>query len=624
MNPYQEWLVELRKNKKQWEAFVKPGHTVVIAGPGSGKTRVLAMKIARLLRDEITPPRGIACLTYTRMMAKELESRIYSLGVSERPNIVVGTIHSFCLRYVVQPFCKLYDLEIPQPIRIAPSSLWDACLDIARRETTNQSYDPQNRQDRGFKTEITKYHLQNIDEPFQNWENKIFAQILSTHYELLKERSYVDFDLIIKNALALIRDQELVRQSLNAKFPWFAVDEYQDLGYPLFKIVTYMIDKTDTKLFAIGDPDQSIFDFAGTDPKYLLLLAQREDMQPVIELDRNYRATQEIVNVSKGILTPYTNYESVKEKNETDVICRIYECGRKQEVVRHVGKTVARLIKKFEASVRPHKIAVIHPWRQNEENTEGINAIAQALDDEGIYYTLDKHPLYDRSMLLIAWLENLGYWCLRGWQVGQDERKSHFAYEDLLMTWERITQKELGQVERDTDARLHLTSVLWELQGNDHRLGKWLEIIREKLDLDHALSEYKEFYPDDVEEFQKLFDLTRNGNLLGDLKLSTFANLNSTVQLTTIHSSKGMEFEIVILAGIERIWSNENGKRLLYVGATRAEREICFLYQTIWPPENPIPPKYIVDLLEHCSTFDYVAHHPLQSLLGTTSSITHE
>lgn len=226
MSLYHKWLAKIQENEKQWEAFQKAGHTVVIAGPGSGKTRVLAVKIAQLLREEINTPRGLACLTYTRMMAKELETRLKSLGVLDRPNVIVGTVHSFCLGQVVYPFSEVFGLGIPQPIRIAPTRVWNLSLDQARRKVSGVGYNPD--EDQSFKTTITKYHIQRTDISFEEWENQEYAQILQSHYQLLREQGYVDFDIIVKAALNLIANQDLVRQSLYAKFAWLAVDEYRN------------------------------------------------------------------------------------------------------------------------------------------------------------------------------------------------------------------------------------------------------------------------------------------------------------------------------------------------------------------------------------------------------------
>lgn len=600
MSQYHNWRKLIAKDEFQEEAFNRDNHTVVIAGPGSGKTRVLVMKIAKLLREEITPPQGVACLTYTRMMAKELELRLSSLGVLDRPNVIMGTVHSFCLGQIVQPFAKLFELGLPQPIRIAPTDIWNETFSHARNSVTGIEFDPGNSTHRQYRYDVTRYHLQHADIAFADWPNQEYAQILQLHYEQLFDKGFVDFDTIVKNALKLVAEYNLVRQSLYAKFPWLAIDEYQDLGYPLYKIVTEMIDNTPIKLFAIGDPDQAIFDFAGTDPRYLIELSQRQDVQPVVELGFNYRSTQNVVNISKVILSPHSNYEAVSE--DTAGMCRVYNCRQDADQV----TVLIQLIQKLqEQGIDKNEIAVLHPWREN-----GLIPISHALEDHNIHHVMDKHPHYDRSMKLIQWVEDLCYWCLKGWQ-GSDGRKNLVTFEDLLRTWDQILNGEKGHRESDTNSRIKLTQVLWNLREEDRLLHDWLSIVSEELNLEIAFSEYEKIYPDEVGEFHHLYELTRPGNELENLRISKFGNVLPAVQLTTLHSSKGMQFEAVIIAGVEKIRSNDNGHRLFYVGVSRAKKEICLLYSITQPPWNPTTPQYIQLLNQRCEDWKNFAHFVL-------------
>lgn len=607
-NRYHEWLKLLRKNEQQWQAFTKPGNTVVIAGPGSGKTRVLAMKIAQLLRDEIAPPQGVACVTYTRMMARELEKRIYSLGVHERPNVVVGTLHSFCLGHVVQPFAKLYQLGLPDPIRIAPQSIWDECLDQARRTVTGTPFDP--LRDRRYKAALIKYHRQRIDIPYFEWEDQTHAEVLSWHYDALNRRGFIDFDLVVKAALNLISNNELVRQSLHARFAWLAVDEYQDLGYPLFRIVTEIVDNTPTKLFAIGDPDQSIFDFAGTDPRFLIELALRDDMKPVVMLNKNYRSSKQVISICQAIVQPYSDYDS-DNVDDPGVHCRVCELGRAMRdgrtMVRRLGPIIGRLIDIYTARGIPiHEIAVLHRYRES-----GILRVAQALAAADIPYTLDKHPLYDRSKALITWLEMLAYWCLTGWDFEVTDYRRDSNYEDLMREWEAIKSGRIQGVDPSTEDRILLTKVLWELRGQNILLRDWLDALRVQLSFDETLAKYSLVFPDDIDEFNKLLQLTAESGELSDWTLADFAYLSPGVQLTTLHSSKGMEFAAVIIVGIENIRNNENDKRLLYVGATRAKYELGLLYEKVRPGYAPPLPEHIARIIQNCRGFEHFDHFPL-------------
>jgi len=599
MNLYHDWLAKIRENEQQREAFVKSGHTVVVAGPGSGKTRVLAVKISQLLREEISPPQGVACLTYTRMMAHELESRLAALHVLNRPNVLVGTVHSFCLSRIVYPFAKLYNEDVPFPLRIAPSRIWDECLDKARRQVTRIGYDPE--EDRQFRTQITKYHLQHADIPFAEWQNEEFAKILEAHYAFLKHSGYIDFDIVVKTALHLVVNNDLVRKSINAKFAWLAIDEYQDLGYPLFRIIASMIERTPIKLFAIGDPDQSIFDFAGTDPKYLLELTERPEMKPVVKLVKNYRATREIIQVSKAILTPYCDCRSDKQGGS----CHIYETLPNEQ-----GKFVVDLVRKYlKQGVDENQIAVLHSWRISKDGLVGIQALAQDLQQAEIDFTLDKNPYYDRSRNLIKWLEGLGSWCLEGWKA--ERKREIISFDELTSQWYRMQYPQSSGFDIDGSARLKLAELAAVIQGVDMHFGEWLSYISGELDFDSSLSRYQEIYPDDLEEFNSLRLLARPDNALGKMLLSEFVARTHGVQLTTLHSSKGMEFQVVIIAGVERIWDDDNGKRLLYVGVTRAEREVCLLYSRVWPPSRPRAPKYIQNLVKGCGKLDYFHHTAL-------------
>lgn len=563
---YQRWLDELAQNEPQMEAFRRDRHTVVIAGPGSGKTRVLALKIAQLLREEIAPPQGVACLTYTRMMAQELERRLVALGVAERPNVFIGTVHSFCLGQVVQPFADVFDLELPKPIRIASTRFQKECRDAAYREVFKVEYDREN--DRGFEPDFHTYRRQRADVPLSRWpDHKEIAEAIAEYEKLLMGSGYVDFDMIVQRALHLIMDQSLVRQSLNAKYAWLAVDEYQDLGYPLFRIVTELLNRTAVKLFAIGDPDQAIFDFAGTDPEYLLKLAARTDMKPTIVLQRNYRSTKEIVVTAQAIL-------GQKREQHSEMVgghCLVRECtgGEMQQ-----AQIAARLVQCYrDAGVPPGEIAVLHRRRG------GLVQIADCLSQLSIDFVMDKHPLYDRSLSVIRWLEDLAYWCLKGFAVPDGLGETRSGLGDLLTSWKQLGHTNSSVAYETTDQeRAYLTEVLWGLRGEDRFLGDWLPDISERLGLDQLIDQYQDLNPDEAEEYRRLRQLTEPGQPLHRERLSRFANLISSVHLTTLHSSKGTEFDVVVVAGIEQIEANANGRRLLYVGATRARHELCLVY----------------------------------------------
>lgn len=110
---------DLRENPGQWKAYNCEGNCVVLAGPGSGKTKTLTIKVARMLAEEVTVPRGIACLTYNSECVHELKRKLMNLGVQEDNNIFIGTVHSFCLQVILLPYGKLAGVALPYPFNVA-------------------------------------------------------------------------------------------------------------------------------------------------------------------------------------------------------------------------------------------------------------------------------------------------------------------------------------------------------------------------------------------------------------------------------------------------------------------------------------------------------------------------
>ena len=126
---------QLRKNVKQWHAYNSTGNCVILAGPGSGKTKTLAIKLARILAEDIKPPRGVACITYNNQCARELNRRLSDLGVDDGSRVSIGTLHSFCLQHIILPYAHLTALPKKFPITVASTDEITRLQDKALRLT---------------------------------------------------------------------------------------------------------------------------------------------------------------------------------------------------------------------------------------------------------------------------------------------------------------------------------------------------------------------------------------------------------------------------------------------------------------------------------------------------------
>ena len=289
---------ELRGNQGQLAAYESTGHCVALAGPGSGKTKTLTIKLAKILSEDVSAPRGVACITYSNQCARELKKRLKLLGVEESIRVFIGTVHSFCFRMVILPYARLAGLNLPDPVTVASKSEQERLLDEALT-----SIDP--RGNPAYRrTPCSEFRKTVLDRNSQEWlRNDIYRPAIELYEKKLIDSQQVDFDGMVLMALKLIKECHWVRAALKAKYPVLVVDEYQDLGVPLHNIVEKLCLVEQIRLFAVGDPDQSIYGFNGSRPNLLEDLAKDPDIEQV-RLKLNYRCGSDIIKASSALIGP--------------------------------------------------------------------------------------------------------------------------------------------------------------------------------------------------------------------------------------------------------------------------------------------------------------------------------
>jgi superfamily I DNA/RNA helicase len=140
---YLRAAADLRENEGQWAAYESTGHCVILAGPGSGKTKTLTIKLARVLAEDVEAPRGVACITYNNECARELETRLDQLGVEPGSRVFIGTVHSFSLTQIVLPYAKTASLGLPNDFRVATTREQKAALEDAYHDVIGGPDNPQ-------------------------------------------------------------------------------------------------------------------------------------------------------------------------------------------------------------------------------------------------------------------------------------------------------------------------------------------------------------------------------------------------------------------------------------------------------------------------------------------------
>jgi len=569
---YIEAAEDLRGNPEQWAAYESRGNCVILAGPGSGKTKTITIKIARLLAEEVKPPRRIACITYSNACVAELRSRLRMLGVHDSSCVMISTVHSFCLTELVLPYSRLAGLNVPNPLVMARQSLIDELFARAVRQVAGNSLNP-----RYVKTPCEKLRRVIPDkesDAWRNWDEPRHTLIVEHYERELVAAGAIDFDGLVLAGLKLVEQHAWVRAAIKAKYPIIVIDEYQDLGLPLHRMVLALLLRAGVRIIAVGDPDQSIYGFTGAQPRLLRTLADMHNVDS-IRLHLNYRCANRIIEASRTLLEEPPEFrahdarEGLITPHETGVNVRGQADYALQEIV-------APLLN-ANPDWQPGDIAFLYRTKN-----EG-DAIAAAADAIGLnYFRLDNGSPIPKSRLS-SWLVDVARWCADGWQTGS------VRLSDLMRTW-RLFRRSLVS---DTDcihARMAVISALFGLRNGDMSLGEWLVAIRGAF-LDEMITQ-EVTLADERDVIDKLARECAARGRLVDFTLQIFGNQGKSpdqINLITLHSSKGLEFQAVIMVGLEEgEFPNryalrdeeqlQEARRLFYVGVTRAKNQVHFLY----------------------------------------------
>ena len=559
-------------NPMQAEAYEYDGHCAVLAGPGSGKTRVLTAKIARLLNQRALGPRGVACVTYNNDTVREVRKRLREVGLIPGKRLFVGTVHGFCLACVVAPFGHLFKEELEPGMTVAGSRQRDQAFIKAISDLGL------NGKNAILRVQFEKYRRTHPLRDDDRWdENPELARLTEAYESNLQNLSLLDFDGMVILALDLIRHQEFVRSALEARFPYLVVDEYQDLGYPLHLIVKSLMRDTQIEVFAVGDPDQSIYGFTGSDAKYLQSLAQHPDVYQV-DFGMNYRSAQMIIDGSQVVLAP--------DKPRDHKSARMGEAGEiffvkcKEGIVQQAEFIASRIIPCFrQQGIPSDQIAILYIDKWDAA------VLSRALTEAGIKYAGERNLHYQRTHFT-RWLEDIAEWC----SMFPDTRHGP-SLEDLFSFYGQMNEEAgISHNARDLSAHVKFFDVVSSVAMPNMPLPSWLKKLDSFLNLDVVLNARK-VYPEDLESWISVKESCLDGKALAQFKLDDFARSGGrpdTVTLTTLHSSKGLEYDVVIMPGLEegripRYWAKSGddlaeARRVFYVGMTRARDSICMLY----------------------------------------------
>ena len=575
-------LADLAANPEQAAAVQERGHCVVLAGPGSGKTKTLTTAMARCLVEDVVDPRGVACITYNNECAIELETRLAAFGIASNDRAFIGTVHGFALSQVIAPYARCLPGLLPDEFRVASRAECRAAVEVAYAQVFDDQFDPHNRW--RFAEEKRR---RDVDRSRPDWRgrNPELADFIEAYEAELRRRSLIDFDDMPLIAFRMIQQHGWIRVALRARFPVLFVDEYQDLGHALHELVLLLCFAGGMRLFAVGDADQSIYGFTGANPELLQNLVARPDVR-VLRLRFNYRSGAKIIRASLGALGEERDYRGRDDAPDGDLFFWKVK-GDIDAQAREIGNHILpELLKRHPAE----EVAILYraAWLGDR--------IASALDPKGIpYVRTDGNALIKRSSPLARFIEGCAHWATGGWAEADPPYARLLSQAKALVFGGRCS---------DTEEQIlsgQLISFLRSSIDGGETTHVWLQRFwRELIASWRAVARNPHAEWDECSEMIERTDPAQDG----DLALNIFAGRiegTGRISLSTLHSAKGREFDAVILFGMNAgaIPSQRDqntpatlreARRLFYVGVTRPRKELVMVYED----GNPSP--WIIEL----------------------------
>ena len=600
-------------NDKQYEAVINTdGPCLVIAGAGSGKTKVLTHKIAYLLNEKNIKPWNILAITFTNKAANEMKSRVETLVGEAAKEIWMGTFHSICVK-ILRNFIDRIGYEKSFIIfdTSDQKTLVKECL-------KSLEIDDKMFTDRAVLSEISNAKNEML-EPVQyamraggDYRKEKIARVYAMYQQKLKENNAVDFDDIINLTIKILAENPDVLEYYNDKFKYILVDEYQDTNKSQFTLVTMLAAKYGN-ITVVGDNDQGIYSFRGADISNILNFEKDFPGTKIIKLEQNYRCTGNILNAANAVIKNNVVKYEKKLWTENDIgELPNFFCGDNEyDEATYVVEQINRL--RREEYLKYSDFAVL--YRMNAQS----RAIEDILRREDIpYKIIGGLKFYERKEIkdIIAYLrliynpsDNLSLKRIinepkRGVGKTSIDNISKLSDSSNISMYEIIKNAaDFGLNRVFVNTRDFIEQMEYLMAKKDEL--KISELIKETLNktgytkaLENENSVEAETRIQNLEEFLTVameFEEESAENSLGEflegITLSSdidgMEDEEDSVTLMTLHSAKGLEFPVVFLVGMEEgIFPGyksigepkelEEERRLCYVGITRA-RQYLFL-----------------------------------------------
>lgn len=589
--------LDMLNNEQRKAVTLIDGPLLVVAGAGSGKTRVLTSRIAYMIEKGISPF-NILAITFTNKAAKEMRDRVIGLVGDAALTMQISTFHSFGLRVIRENYKEL-GLENNFTIFDSEDS-----LAIIKRILKNMNVDTKQFPPKNFKNSISSLKNELMDwEGFNKYIKNDYDRLLQEVYKRyskeLLDNNGVDFDDLLVMPIILFRKNKDILEHYQDKFKYILIDEYQDTNEAQY-VLTKMISKKYQNICVVGDSDQTIYGFRGANFKNILNFEKDYPTCSTIVLDKNYRSTKNILDVANSVIKNNVNrYDKdlISVLGDGDKVT-YYRARNGLDEINYIINEINGIVKN---NVSYDDIVIL--YRTNAQS----RAFEEALLKHNIpYRIIGSVNFYSRKEIkdLIAYLKLINnprdsISLLRaintpkrgiGQKTIEDLTKKAEGNEtslfDVIESGKALEFKKLINELIDASSDLSLTELV-DLVLEKSGLKKELE-DEKSLEADLRLDNLEEF-KSITKAFEEKYGVISLSDFLYEVGLisdnTEITDTSNRVTLMTVHAVKGLEFDYVFVTGLEENLfphSNclndeseiEEERRLCYVAITRARKKL--------------------------------------------------
>ncbi len=648
------------------------GPVLIMAGAGSGKTRVLTHRYAHLVKHHNVDVEQILAITFTNKAAEEMKSRISKLLNLKISPKWISTFHSLCVKIL-----RIHGDKIGYKSNFTIYDQSDSNK-VVRNCMSENNVDLKQYSPKRFQAHISnlKNSMISPGEALENAESFFevkVAEIYSSYEKKLMFANSMDFDDLLIKTVELLQTNESILKFWSNKFQFIMVDEYQDTNFVQYKLVE-LLGSNNKNVCVVGDSDQSIYAFRGADIRNIIEFEKDFSNATVIQLDKNYRSSKKILNLANSVISnnPRKIEKNLWTDNDDGLDISSFRFRSEKDEARWVAEEVKSLID----SSKDNEIAIFYRTNSQsrllEEELRILNINYKVIGSVRFYDRKEIKDVISYLQFLVNDSDTVAFERIvnvprRG--IGESTVKKIRAYLnetgktifealESIEEIKNISPRIKGSLLEFKDLITDLKS--YSLQGPSKTIQKVLELTGYKMSLIKEGTLESQMRIENIEEllnsavsFENLYeeDIDEPYGMLRDY-LESIALFSETdkledadrVLLMTLHNAKGLEFPYVFMTGMEenlfpheRSSQGDNSeieeeRRLCYVGITRAEKKLYLTHawsRTLWGGTvYNLPSRFLEEGSSHFETVDFsLDTHQKDSTeieVGTGQKIIHE